>query len=69
MYTSWEQNINGGFCGAFSLQQAALAHGAWISQDLVRKANADQDGIAHNMHGDPVEGYGSIPQNLDCTSI
>ena len=33
-------NINGGFCGAFSVQQCALAHGAWISQDLVRKANA-----------------------------
>ena len=34
---SQQWNINGGFCGAFSIQQAALAHGAWISQDLVRR--------------------------------
>ena len=41
-------NIAGGFCGAFSLQHAALAFGAWVSQDLVRKANRDQTGIEHN---------------------
>jgi hypothetical protein len=36
-------NTAGGFCGAFSVQHAALAFGAWISQDLVRKANRDQN--------------------------
>ena len=41
-------NENGGFCGAWSLQQCALAHGAWISQDLVRKANRNSAG-PHNM--------------------
>jgi hypothetical protein len=50
---SLQWNINGGFCGAFSIQQSALAQGAWISQDLVRKANKDQ-GIPHHMHGDEV---------------
>lgn len=46
----WEDS--GGFCGAFSIQHAALAFGAWISQDLVRKANRDQD-IPHNSaYGD-----------------
>lgn len=43
-------NINGGFCGAFSVQQAALSTGAWISQDYVRKANRDFQG-AKVMHG------------------
>ena len=33
-------NIAGGFCGSLSVQTGALAHGAWISQDLVRKANS-----------------------------
>eukprot|EP01079_Euglenida_sp_SAG-EU17-18_P008906 gene8906-1596_t len=32
-------NINGGFCGAVSFQASMLAFGAWVSQDLVRKAN------------------------------
>eukprot|EP00040_Diaphanoeca_grandis_P024980 m.137984 g.137984 ORF g.137984 m.137984 type:complete len:353 (-) comp29965_c0_seq1:60-1118(-) len=32
-------NINGGFCGAMSIQTAHLTFGAWISQDLVRKGN------------------------------
>jgi hypothetical protein len=45
-------DISGGFCGAFSVQQSALAAGAFISQDLVRKANIDQPG-PHHMHGDP----------------
>ena len=37
-------NLAGGFCGAFSVQQAALSAGAWISQDLIRKANIAQPG-------------------------
>ena len=50
------------------MQQAGLAHGAWVSQDLVRKANADQEGIAHNMHGDPVLGYEVVPTNVAYTA-
>ena len=52
-------NINGGFCGAFSTQHAALSAGAWISQDLVRKANRNQPG-EHNMHGDRTEGFEAL---------
>ena len=41
---SQQWNINGGFCGAMSTQQAALAVGAYVSQDYVRKANKDSAG-------------------------
>ena len=60
-------NIAGGFCGAFSLQHAALAQGAWISQDLVRKANRDQPG-PHNMHGDTTVGFEVMPSNVAYTA-
>merc|ERR1719262_1901438 len=60
-------NINGGFCGAWSTQQASLAHGAWISQDLVRKANRRQD-IPHGMHGDDTNGYDVMPNNVAFTA-
>jgi hypothetical protein len=50
--TSLQWDLSGGFCGAFSLQQSALGAGAYISQDLVRKANIDQPG-PHHMHGNP----------------
>jgi hypothetical protein len=60
-------NIAGGFCGAFSLQHAALAHGAWISQDLVRKANRDQPG-PHHMHGDTTVGFEVMPSNVAYTA-
>jgi hypothetical protein len=60
-------NTAGGFCGAFSVQHGALAFGAWISQDLVRKANRDQD-IPHNMHGDPIVGYEVMPSNVAYTA-
>ena len=56
-------NENGGFCGAWSVQQCALAHGAWISQDLVRKANAASP-PPHTMHGDADEGYEVMPSNV-----
>ena len=49
---SLQWDISGGFCGAFSVQQSALSAGAYISQDLVRKANIAQPG-AHHMHGNP----------------
>lgn len=52
-------NINGGFCGAMSLQVAAMGFGAWISQDLVRKANTHGEG-----HGDAREGYEVLPSNV-----
>lgn len=61
-------NINGGFCGAWSTQQGALSVGAWISQDFVRKANKDQTGIEHNMHGDSLEGYEVMPSNVAYTA-
>jgi len=60
-------NINGGFCGAWSTQQASLGHGAWISQDLVRKANSKQQ-IAHGQHGDTTEGYEVLPNNVAFTA-
>jgi len=56
-------NIAGGFCGSFSTQHAALAKGAWISQDLVRKANADQP-IKQPGHGDKSLGYEILPVNV-----
>jgi hypothetical protein len=61
----WE--TSGGFCGAFSTQHAALAFGAWISQDLVRRANRDQPG-PHHMHGDPTVGYEVMPSNVAYTA-
>lgn len=44
-------NSAGGFCGSMSIQTGALAHGAWISQDLVRKANTF--GAGHCDGGTP----------------
>ena len=60
-------NIAGGFCGAFSLQHAALAFGVWVSQDLVRKANRDQPG-PHHMHGDTTVGFEVMPSNVAYTA-
>ena len=60
-------STNGGFCGAYSLQQAALNFGAWVSQDLVRKANRKQPG-PYTMHGDGVEGYEVVPSNVAFTA-
>ena len=61
------RNTEGGFCGAFSLQHAALAVGAYVSQDLVRKANRDQPG-EHNMHGDTTVGFEVMPSNIAYTA-
>ena len=60
-------NDNGGFCGAFSLQHAALSAGAWISQDLVRKANRDEPGF-HFMHGNRTLGFEVMPSNIAYTA-
>lgn len=57
----WE--ISGGFCGALSIQSAALGVGAWISQDLVRKANTHGEG-----HGSPSKGYEILPTNVGETA-
>ena len=32
-------NIAGGFCGSLSIQVMMMGHGAWVSEDLIRKAN------------------------------
>lgn len=42
--------------------------GAWISQDYVRKANRDQTGIEHNMHGSTIDGYEVMPSNVAYTA-
>eukprot|EP00037_Helgoeca_nana_P015251 m.142598 g.142598 ORF g.142598 m.142598 type:complete len:369 (-) comp22933_c0_seq1:61-1167(-) len=59
-------NIEGGFCGAMSVQTAHLAFGAWISQDLVRKANTH--GVGHCEPGNGCEleptNIGQTAQNL-----
>jgi hypothetical protein len=51
-------NINGGFCGSFSLQTLMMTHGAWLSEDLVRKANI----------GAPCFGHGNGPNSTICQS-
>jgi hypothetical protein len=61
-------NLSGGFCGGWSTQQSALSVGAWVSQDLVRKANRDQTGIEKNMHGDTTVGYEVVPINAEYTA-
>ena len=60
-------NIEGGFCGAFSTQHAALAFGAYISQDAVRKSNRNQPG-PHNQHGDRTVGFEVMPNNVAYTA-
>ena len=60
-------NINGGFCGAFSTQQCALSGGAWVSQDLVRKANRHWGG-PFVMHGNTQDGYEVMPSNIRATA-
>ncbi|GMH64999.1 hypothetical protein TL16_g04092 [Triparma laevis f. inornata] len=56
---------SGGFCGALSIQSIAMTYGAYISQDLVRKAAPYQSG----SHGDDTLGYEISTQNiLPCLS-
>lgn len=61
-------NINGGFCGAFSIQQASLAKGAWLSQDKVRKANRNGGAEPHGEHGDTTSGFEVLPINVGYTA-
>lgn len=51
---------SGGFCGALSIQTLALSYGAYISQDLIRKAAPEGGG-----HGDEEDGYEISPTNID----
>ena len=53
--------IEGGFCGALSIQSIALTYGAWISQDLIRKSTP----YAGGGFGNPEEGYEVLPQNFE----
>ena len=39
-----------------------------FNHSFVRKANKDQKGIAHNMHGDETEGYEVMPSNVAYTA-
>lgn len=54
----WE--TDGGFCGALSIQTIALAHGVWISQDLIRKSASPGGG-----HGEKEVGYEILHTNIE----
>jgi len=53
-------NIAGGFCGSLIIQVMMLAHGAWVSEDLIRKANI---GARCHGHSSPAEGCEVGPEN------
>ena len=53
---------SGGFCGAVSIQTIALSYGAYISQDLIRKAAGPGNPPGHG-HDD--EGYEILHSNID----
>ena len=57
----------GGYSRAATSQHAALAFGAWVSQDLVRKANRNS-APPHTMHGDSTEGYEEMPTTVADTA-
>ena len=61
--TQW--NSNGGFCGSLSIQVMLLAHGAWVSQDLIRKANIGAECFGH---GDDQLGCEVGPENYKETA-
>jgi hypothetical protein len=49
-------NIEGGFCGSISVQVLLMGHGAWVSEDLIRKANIGaQKCFGHNETKDGCE--------------
>ena len=50
---------SGGYCGALSVQTIALSFGAYISQDVVRKAAPEGGG-----HGDKRDGYEILHTNI-----
>jgi len=56
----YQWTTGGGFCGALSIQTVALAHGVWISEDIIRK-NAGPGG----GHGNEREGYEILHTNIE----
>jgi len=59
-------NINGGFCGAFSYQTLMMTKGAWVSEDLVRKANIGAQCFGHG--NGPNSTVCESPNDADCIS-
>jgi len=53
-------NSAGGFCGSLSIQVMMMGHGAWVSEDLIRKANI---GAQCFGHGDDTDGCEVGPEN------
>ena len=53
-------NTAGGFCGSLSIQVMMLGHGAWISEDLIRKGNI---GAKCHGHSSPTDGCEVGPEN------
>ena len=53
----WE--VNGGYCGAMSIQAIAMSMGIWMSQATIRQAAPPGGG-----HGDPVNGYELLHTNM-----
>jgi hypothetical protein len=51
---------SGGFCGSVSIQSISMSYGAYISQDLIRKAAPYQSG----SHGDENLGYEISTENI-----
>lgn len=56
----YQWTISGGFCGSVSIQAIGLTYGAWISQDLIRKAAPEAEG-----HGNSIEGYEILHTNIE----
>lgn len=48
-------NIRGGFCGATSVQVMMMGLGAWVSEDLIRKANIGAPCHGHHLPGEGCE--------------
>lgn len=60
-------NIEGGFCGSISIQTLLMGHGAWVSEDLVRKANIGPNTKCWGHH-EPHNGCEVGPENYAVTA-
>lgn len=62
-------NIEGGFCGSLSVQVLMMGKGAWVSEDLVRKANIGAKCFGHGSAGEGCEvgpeNYAETAQGLN----
>lgn len=58
-------NVEGGFCGSLSVQVMMMGYGAYVSEDLVRKANI---GAPCFGHGDDQHGCEVGPENYNATA-